>query len=117
MALAPCRECAKEISTEAASCPHCGVPTPTSARPSTAAPKPNPPATRAEFHKPPPPSGPDRPANAVTGHGSGFNVMHALFLVSFLLLLGIGWYGISRSNTNAGPTHAMAPGSPQAAPT
>lgn len=25
MALAPCRECKKEISTEAAACPHCGV--------------------------------------------------------------------------------------------
>jgi hypothetical protein len=28
MALSSCRECGKRISTEAASCPHCGVPTP-----------------------------------------------------------------------------------------
>lgn len=26
MALAPCRECGREISTEAAACPHCGAP-------------------------------------------------------------------------------------------
>ena len=31
MALAQCRECGKEVSTEAVSCPHCGVPRPTSA--------------------------------------------------------------------------------------
>jgi RNA polymerase subunit RPABC4/transcription elongation factor Spt4 len=28
MALAPCRECQREISTEATACPHCGVPRP-----------------------------------------------------------------------------------------
>lgn len=28
MALDPCRECGKEISTEAQSCPHCGAPDP-----------------------------------------------------------------------------------------
>jgi len=27
--LVPCRECGKQISTEALSCPHCGVPSPT----------------------------------------------------------------------------------------
>ena len=29
MALKPCRECKKKVSTEAATCPHCGVPEPT----------------------------------------------------------------------------------------
>ncbi len=29
MALAQCRECGREVSTEATSCPHCGVPRPT----------------------------------------------------------------------------------------
>lgn len=29
MALAPCRECSKDVSTEAPACPHCGVPHPT----------------------------------------------------------------------------------------
>lgn len=29
MALRPCRECGKSVSTEAAACPHCGVPAPT----------------------------------------------------------------------------------------
>jgi hypothetical protein len=28
MALIPCRECGKDISTEAAACPHCGAPSP-----------------------------------------------------------------------------------------
>lgn len=31
MALKPCRECKKPVSTEAPSCPHCGVPTPVAA--------------------------------------------------------------------------------------
>ena len=30
MALKPCRECKKKVSTEAATCPNCGVPNPTS---------------------------------------------------------------------------------------
>lgn len=29
MALQPCRECGQQVSTEAASCPHCGTPNPT----------------------------------------------------------------------------------------
>lgn len=29
MAIKPCRECKKDVSTEAAVCPHCGVPKPT----------------------------------------------------------------------------------------
>ena len=29
MALKPCRECKKKVSTEATSCPSCGVPNPT----------------------------------------------------------------------------------------
>lgn len=34
MSLAQCRECGKEVSTEAASCPHCGAPNPYIPRPS-----------------------------------------------------------------------------------
>ena len=30
MALQPCRECGAQVSTEAKSCPHCGVPDPAS---------------------------------------------------------------------------------------
>lgn len=33
MALVPCRECGSNVSTEAATCPHCGVPSPTGAAP------------------------------------------------------------------------------------
>ena len=50
MALAQCRECGKEISTEAVSCPHCGVPSPTSA----SAP-PSPGAAGSPFRKAAPP--------------------------------------------------------------
>ena len=32
MALTACRECAKEVSTEAAACPHCGAAAPARAR-------------------------------------------------------------------------------------
>ena len=35
--------------------------------------------------------------------------MHALILVSFFLLLGIGWYGISRSNRSPAPVAAPTP--------
>ncbi len=42
MVLVPCRECGKELSTEAASCPHCGAPALTS--PSPSAPTPSAPA-------------------------------------------------------------------------
>ncbi|MDR6517492.1 hypothetical protein J2789_000154 [Variovorax paradoxus] len=35
MALKPCRECKKEVSTEAKACPHCGVTSPTKKPPST----------------------------------------------------------------------------------
>ncbi len=35
MALAPCRECGKEVSTEATACPHCGAPRPPVPSPST----------------------------------------------------------------------------------
>lgn len=35
MALKPCRECAREVSTEARACPHCGAPSPTSTPPTT----------------------------------------------------------------------------------
>lgn len=31
MPLEPCRECGQNVSTEAASCPHCGVPSPNGA--------------------------------------------------------------------------------------
>jgi len=33
MALQPCRECGRHVSTKAATCPHCGVPSPASSVP------------------------------------------------------------------------------------
>lgn len=36
MALKPCRECKKPVSTEALACPHCGVPTPVATTPEPA---------------------------------------------------------------------------------
>lgn len=44
MALKPCRECGREVSTEALTCPHCGIPRPT-APGDTTAPRPQPPRT------------------------------------------------------------------------
>ena len=35
MPLAQCRECGRDVSTEAGSCPHCGVPRPTNPTPTT----------------------------------------------------------------------------------
>ena len=37
MALALCRECGRDVSTEASSCPHCGVPNPSAEKAGTAA--------------------------------------------------------------------------------
>jgi hypothetical protein len=49
MALAPCRECGRDVSSEAVSCPHCGVPSP--ARPTSTVVKPAgvPPASQARL--------------------------------------------------------------------
>ena len=49
MPLAQCRECAKEVSTEAPTCPHCGVPRPTAS--STGLPHSDP-ATKSPFSAP-----------------------------------------------------------------
>lgn len=49
MALTQCRECRKDVSTEAASCPHCGVPGPA---PASASPSQS--AGASPFRKPPP---------------------------------------------------------------
>ena len=37
MALKPCRECKKKVSTEAVTCPSCGVPNPTKKKPKATA--------------------------------------------------------------------------------
>jgi hypothetical protein len=51
MALQPCRECGREISTEAQTCPHCGVGRPAEAVPtaSPAAPQPSPATAQPRF--------------------------------------------------------------------
>src|SRR2546425_1286234 len=59
MALSQCRECAREVSTEAPRCPHCGVPNPTS-RPSSA----RHPLSDAAFRRPSPAAG-SKPSSAV----------------------------------------------------
>ncbi len=60
MALVPCRECRREISTEAVTCPHCGVPHPVT-QPQDA----TQPAASSFFRRPPMPpttGSPSRPA-------------------------------------------------------
>jgi uncharacterized membrane protein YdbT with pleckstrin-like domain len=52
MALAPCRECGKRVSTEAATCPECGVPNPTGTATATAETMRAAPATGASFAQP-----------------------------------------------------------------
>lgn len=57
MAMAQCRECGKQVSTEATTCPQCGVPRPTESRVTV---PPSQPATHSPFRNPPAP----RPAQA-----------------------------------------------------
>jgi membrane protein YdbS with pleckstrin-like domain len=54
MALFPCRECGREISTEAPSCPHCGVPSPQLEQPKRPSPIQPPPGGAATFRRPAP---------------------------------------------------------------
>lgn len=53
MALTQCRECGKEVSTEALTCPHCGVPRPTAPSPPAS---PSPGVVGSPFRKAPPSS-------------------------------------------------------------
>jgi hypothetical protein len=62
MALVPCRECGKSISTEATSCPHCGCPVRAAA---TAMP-----ATTAQASPPSTPPQPAIPTNELNVLGS-----------------------------------------------
>ena len=65
MPLAPCRECGREVSSEAAACPHCGVPRPTASRSS---PPPGSGGAASPFRRPPvQASVPHQPSQG--GHG------------------------------------------------
>jgi hypothetical protein len=73
MALTTCPECKREVSTEAASCPHCGYPMAPleGARPAGA-------------HQPPP-----VPEGSSVGHGIGIGFGVAIGLVATMLVLGV----------------------------
>lgn len=105
MALIACRECGKDVSTEATTCPHCGVPNPISPIPSRPA-LASPPA--APFSRPssPPPSTPHRvapaPSQGVTS--PRFTATYGLIAVFALALIGLIWYGVAiRSGKPASP--------------
>ena len=105
MPLTSCRECGKQVSTEATSCPHCGVPTPGS----TASPiSPQPTTMSSPFQKPHQPSpGPAQAATAPANTPQHANIVvvrsqksRGLYIILGLFLgcLGIhnfyaGYYG------------------------
>ena len=74
MALQPCRECGREVSTEAATCPHCGTPRPTAAAP-------NSPTARTPAPAPPPPR-----VREVAGNAAGWLVGVVLALTALGIL-------------------------------
>jgi hypothetical protein len=85
MALAPCRECGQQVSTEAATCPHCGV-----GRPARLIATPSLP----NFASPPNHSLPDRTKrSAVKG-------AVAVAIISVILIAMFQW-GSSTSSTAA----------------
>lgn len=119
MPLAQCRECGKEVSTEAVLCPHCGVPRPTVSSPSAplggAAPgssfrKPPPfPQTPKQRTTPPPEQiRPEQSSSlAPTGRRSTPLGMYGLLGTASLLLIGVFWYGMVSSP--AGKSTATPP--------
>ncbi len=108
MALATCRECGRDASTEAATCPHCGVPSPTVpvARVAT------PPSQRTTpFDRPPtPPPVAHRvesaPRQVVAQRHSRFTLMHGLIVLCVLGAVGIVWYGAAMRSERPAPQAA-----------
>lgn len=94
MALANCRECGLQVSTEAYSCPHCGVPSPAGAFapvPASAAK----PAPKPVIPNVPPP--PPRPAN------SGNDTAILLGLVGGIALLFLALIVLSNAGASSAP--------------
>ena len=96
MALARCRECGRDVSTEAASCPHCGAPRPTV--PETGAPAPSSPTGTGgvPFGRPPAPAPAPRPTPAPrsaprpqSNDATRVIIYGALVLLGIILIWGV----------------------------
>lgn len=103
MALRPCRECGREVSTEAVSCPQCGVPEPTRHAPPESEPEPEPEPTPA-------------PVPEATA-ASQKKANRALFLLIAALLGGLVVAElIVQRSSNGTPTPSPAPQATPAPP-
>ena len=114
MALAKCRECGKDVSAEAVTCPHCGVRNPIATTPPTAA---SPSPTATPFSRPSSPPKPDphrverAPRQPVAKPRSGFTAFHGLIVFCGLALVGLVWYGVGmRSGKPAPPAPPLPVG-------
>lgn len=120
MALVRCRECGRDVSTEAIACPHCGVPSPaqpasrdhppvpesvtsgemssvdaSSSTERAASPfsrPPVPPPPTAQTRQGPPVKHPDA---AFRTQRNRFNIVHALLIVLIPLLVAVCWWALS----------------------
>jgi hypothetical protein len=115
MALAKCRACRKDVSTEATTCPHCGVPNPIAPISLTAALR-SPAST--PFSKPsaPPSSAPRRiepaPRPVVAKPRPRFTAAHGLIVFGALAVVGLVWYGVATRSRNPTPQAAPSPMAP-----
>src|SRR5206468_974739 len=90
MALTKCRECRKDVSTEATTCPHCGVPNPIAPIHPTAA-SPSPSSTPFSRPSTPPPTAPRRvepaPRPVVAKQSPRFTAAHGLIVIGALAVV------------------------------
>jgi hypothetical protein len=99
MAMLPCRECGRDVSSEAVSCPHCGVPSPTRPTPTVVRPAGIPPTRQGKgggVHAPLPPA-------RVAGGGT-------LLLIFIGLIVLVSFIGnqssTSRSSSRSWPSYS-----------
>ena len=121
MALGKCRECGKDVSTEAATCPQCGVsqparsatppsqetPTPSGGSPFQR-PAPKPPVSQSQS----PSQSPTSSSGPLQAHRrpARFTIVHGLMAVGALVLIGLVWYGATiRPNKPTSPTITSSP--------
>jgi len=111
MALGPCRECREEVSSEAASCPHCGVPTPTR----SAIGEPLMTRPGGPFSKPTPLTLSPTVVKATTKRSQIRLpiVFISLVVLSLLVVVALS-YGFSRRVSSASPSAALKDSNPPA---
>src|SRR5438132_5947 len=117
MALGKCRECGKDVSTEAETCPQCDVSQPARSATPPAQKTPTP-SGGSPFQKPaqkPPvpqsqsPTSSSGPLQAYR-RPARFTIVHGLMAVFALALIGLVWHGATiRPNKPASPTITSSP--------